>query len=129
MVQWVKDLALSLQQLRLLLWVGFDLCPGNFHMPPVELKKIISELEDTPLSHPIMGTRSHASKVNPDEAGRGGHRVCPAECRFLRNSTATRGRSTLRKTHKEPQSSPHPMGGFARNPGVNFCRGLLCKQG
>ena len=31
-VQWVKDLALSLQQLRLLLWCGFDPWPGNFYM-------------------------------------------------------------------------------------------------
>ena len=31
-VQWVKDLVFSLQQLRLLLWNGFDLWPGNFHM-------------------------------------------------------------------------------------------------
>ena len=30
---WVRDLALSLQQLRLLLWHGFHLWPGNFHMP------------------------------------------------------------------------------------------------
>ena len=29
--QWVKDLELSLQQLRQLLWYGFDPWPGNFH--------------------------------------------------------------------------------------------------
>ena len=33
MVQQVKDPALSLQ------WLGFDPCPGNFHMPWVEPKK------------------------------------------------------------------------------------------
>ena len=31
-MQWVKDLALSLQQLGLLLWCGFDRWPRNFHM-------------------------------------------------------------------------------------------------
>ena len=31
-VHWVKDLMLSLQWLRLLLWLGFDLWPGIFHM-------------------------------------------------------------------------------------------------
>ena len=31
-VQQIKDLALSLQQLRLLLWCGFDPWPGNFYM-------------------------------------------------------------------------------------------------
>ena len=30
--QWVKDLALSLQQLGSLLWCGFDLWPGNFYV-------------------------------------------------------------------------------------------------
>ena len=33
MVQAGKDPALTLQQLRLLLWHGFDLWPRNFHMP------------------------------------------------------------------------------------------------
>ena len=32
MVQWVKDLALSLQCLGLLLWRGFSPWPKNFHM-------------------------------------------------------------------------------------------------
>ena len=32
-MQQVKDLAFSLQQLRLLLCFGFDPWPGNFHMP------------------------------------------------------------------------------------------------
>ena len=40
MVQWVKDLVVSLQQLRMLLWHGFDSWPGNFHMPMAWLKKI-----------------------------------------------------------------------------------------
>lgn len=31
--QRVKDLALSLQQVRLLLWGGFVACPGHFRMP------------------------------------------------------------------------------------------------
>ena len=31
MVQQVKDSALSLQQLRSLLWCGFDPSPGNFY--------------------------------------------------------------------------------------------------
>ena len=35
----VKDPALSPQQLRLLLWHRFDPWPGNFHMPWVWLKK------------------------------------------------------------------------------------------
>ena len=30
--QWVKDPALSLQRLRLLLWYGFDPWPRNFYM-------------------------------------------------------------------------------------------------
>ena len=32
MTQQVKDLALSLQWLRSLLWHRFDFCPENFHM-------------------------------------------------------------------------------------------------
>ena len=32
-MQQVKDLVLSLQQLRLLLWLRFDPWPGNLHMP------------------------------------------------------------------------------------------------
>ena len=39
MVQQVKDLALSLQQLRSLLWSRFDPWPRNFHMPWVQTKK------------------------------------------------------------------------------------------
>ena len=35
MTQWVKDPALSLQQLGLLLWCRFDPWPGNLHMPQV----------------------------------------------------------------------------------------------
>ena len=38
-VQQVKDLALSLQWLRLLPWPGFDACPRNFHKPQVWPKK------------------------------------------------------------------------------------------
>ena len=32
MAQWIKDLVLSLQQLGLLLWCGFDPWPGYFHV-------------------------------------------------------------------------------------------------
>ena len=39
MIQWVKDLALSLQQLRSLLWGGFNPWLGKFHMPQVQTKK------------------------------------------------------------------------------------------
>ena len=38
-MQWVKDLALSLQWLRSLLCLGFDSWPGNFHMPWTQPKK------------------------------------------------------------------------------------------
>ena len=37
--QWVKDPMLSLQQLGLLLWHGFDPWPKNFHMARVQPKK------------------------------------------------------------------------------------------
>ena len=43
MAQWVKDLALSLQQLRLLLWHRFDPWPRNFDVPQVWPKKAISD--------------------------------------------------------------------------------------
>ena len=44
------DPALSLQQLELLLWCGFDPWPGNFHMlmakvPPGGKKKIVMTTE------------------------------------------------------------------------------------
>ena len=39
MVQWVKDLVLSLQGPGLLRWHRFDPWPGNFHMPQVQSKK------------------------------------------------------------------------------------------
>ena len=39
MAQWVKDLVLSLQQLRVLLWYGFIPWPGNMHLPCVQPKK------------------------------------------------------------------------------------------
>ena len=41
--QWVKDLALSLLWLWLLLWFGFDPWPGNFHMPQMQPKKKINK--------------------------------------------------------------------------------------
>ena len=37
--QWVKDLALSLQWLWVLLWLGFDPWPREFHMPWTQPKK------------------------------------------------------------------------------------------
>ena len=37
--QQVKDPALSLQRLGLLLWRGFDPWPGKFHVPWVQQKK------------------------------------------------------------------------------------------
>ena len=39
MVQWAKDPALSLQQLRSLLWCGFRLWARKFYMPWVWPKK------------------------------------------------------------------------------------------
>ena len=38
MAQWVKDPALLLQELGLLLWYGFDAWPGNLRMPSVHQK-------------------------------------------------------------------------------------------
>ena len=38
MAQQVKDLALSLQQPRLLVWRGFNPWPGNFYMPQAKPK-------------------------------------------------------------------------------------------
>ena len=40
MAQQVKDLALSLQWLGLLLWHRFNTWPGNFHMLWVQPKKV-----------------------------------------------------------------------------------------
>ena len=40
MAQWSKDPASSRQQLRLLLWHGYDPWPRNFHMLRVRPKKI-----------------------------------------------------------------------------------------
>ena len=37
--QWAKDLELSLQQLRLLLWRRFYPWPGNFHVLQAQQKK------------------------------------------------------------------------------------------
>ena len=49
--QWVKDPMLSLQQLGSLLWHGFSLWPGNFHMPAVQPKiKIKKKIELSPIS-------------------------------------------------------------------------------
>lgn len=48
MAQWVKDLALSLQQLRLLLWCRFSPWPSEFNMPRADQRK---KLKQNPL-HP-----------------------------------------------------------------------------
>ena len=53
MVLWVKDLALSLQQLESLLWCSFDPWPGDFHMAWVQEKKVFKY-------------NYHASKINND---------------------------------------------------------------
>ena len=37
--QWVKDPALSMKHLRLVLWYRFHPCPGNFNIPQVWQKK------------------------------------------------------------------------------------------
>ena len=37
--QWVKDLELSLKQLRPLFWYRFEPWPGNFHMTWVQSKR------------------------------------------------------------------------------------------
>ena len=51
LAQWVKDPMLSLQQLGSLLWHGFSLWPGNFHMPAVQPKiKIKKKIELSPIS-------------------------------------------------------------------------------
>ena len=39
MAQWVKDLALSLQQLGFLLWLRFDPWPQELPLPRVQPKK------------------------------------------------------------------------------------------
>ena len=52
MVQQIKDLALSLQQLVWLLWCGFNPWPGNFHMLPAQpkkKKKVIKENKGVPI--------------------------------------------------------------------------------
>ena len=45
MAQQVKDLVLSLQWLRSLLWHGFSPWPGNFHMLRVQPKKPVPSLQ------------------------------------------------------------------------------------
>ena len=54
-VQWVKDLALSLQQLGLLLWCRFDPWPGNYHMLWVWPEKNV--LKNTALYHESLSRR------------------------------------------------------------------------
>ena len=50
MVQWVKNLAWSLQCLGSLLWCGFDPWPGNFHMPRAHPKNNTFCLSNIPQS-------------------------------------------------------------------------------
>ena len=45
MAQWVKDPALSLLWLGSLLWYEFDPLSGNFHMPWVCPKKLMTQVE------------------------------------------------------------------------------------
>ena len=57
-VQWVKGLGLSLQQLGSLLWCRFDPWPGNFHgcsPPPPEKKR---KLMVPPRNWPLPGRRN-----------------------------------------------------------------------
>ena len=56
MVQWVKDLALSVQQLGLLLWLGFDPWPRNFYMPWAwpKQKKMKNKPEKNPPNGSLM---------------------------------------------------------------------------
>ena len=49
MAQWVKDSALSLLCLWLVLWLGFNTWPRNFHMPWVWQK----EKEKKAINHEI----------------------------------------------------------------------------
>ena len=52
MAQWLKDITLSLQWLRLLLWHEFHPWPGNFHMLWAWSKK---REEKKSLSSPFLG--------------------------------------------------------------------------
>ena len=52
--QWLKDLVLSLQQLGSLLWCGFHLWPGNFHILQAQPKKKKEEISGVPLTHSLF---------------------------------------------------------------------------
>ena len=54
MAQWVKDLALSLLWLWLLLWLGFDPWPGNFHMLQVWPKNKRQKQKQKSITHPCF---------------------------------------------------------------------------
>ena len=47
--QQLKDLVLSLQQLRSLLWHSFNTWPGNFHMPQEQPKTQAKQTNKNPL--------------------------------------------------------------------------------
>ena len=64
-MQWVKDLALSLQQLGLLLSQGFSPWPRNFHMPWAWEKK---EREKEGLSSDIHVRTARLSVASIDQA-------------------------------------------------------------
>ena len=51
MAQQVKDLALPLQRLSLLLWCGFDPWPGHFHMLQEWLKIHVIERKKYNIYH------------------------------------------------------------------------------
>lgn len=55
MTQWIRDLALSLKQLRSLLWCEFDSWSGNFYMSSVQLKK-------KKKNHPMVNMKSSVDK-------------------------------------------------------------------
>ena len=76
MAQWVKDPTLSKQWLRLLLWHGLDLHPGNFHIPWVWSKRkknwkldisrmeALSKPSGQPLSRVYLSHQGHAARLN-----------------------------------------------------------------
>ena len=61
--QQVKDSALSLQQLRLLLWCGFHPWPGNFCMPQMWPKKRERERERNSSLHFLLFVHSSLPKL------------------------------------------------------------------
>ena len=66
LVQWVKDLALSLQQLCLLLWCGFDPWPGNFYMQQVLHKETKTNTKPIHYTDSILKQLCDLSSKNRD---------------------------------------------------------------